>query len=112
MSETQIQALANAAKSDSALAERLNATADFEAFLTIAKEAGFTVTKADLQAVAGSEQLGQEELSDEQLEEVAGGGFWSSFKKGWITMHGWWYIPVKAGIERKDINEAAKGTGL
>jgi hypothetical protein len=70
MSETQIQALANAAKSNSSLAERLNVTADFEAFLAIAKEAGL------------------------------------------MTVHGWWYIPVKAGIERKDINEAAKGTGL
>jgi len=86
MSETQIQALVSAAKSDSALAERLNATADFESFVTIAKEAGFTVTKADLQAASSSEQGEEEELSDERLEEVAGG---FDFKRGWLAMWGW-----------------------
>ena len=58
----------DAAEQDEALAERLTGAEGPEAVLALAKEKGFELTEADL---AVEEATG--ELSDEALEDVAGG---------------------------------------
>ena len=70
MSEDQIQAFINAVKSDSILEERLRAAADLDAVVAIAKESGFAVTSEE---VLKAQAQHSEELSDEELEVVAGG---------------------------------------
>ncbi|MEA5474010.1 Nif11-like leader peptide family RiPP precursor [Synechococcus sp. CCY9201] len=65
MSKEQPQALINAVKSDTSMEDRLKAAPDLDAVLAITKEAGIGFTKEELQ---------QENLSDEDLESVAGGG--------------------------------------
>ena len=61
----------NAVKSDSTLEEHLRAAAvGLDAFVAIAKQAGFVVTKEELRKAQGS---ATQELSDEELETVAGG---------------------------------------
>ena len=72
MSEEQLTALLAKLKEDAGLREKLQGAADLDAFLAIAKEEGFDVSKADLlkyQETAGE----AEELSSEELEGVAGG---------------------------------------
>ena len=54
---------------DTILQEKFKAAADSNAILTIAKEAGFSISANDLKNA-------QSELSDEELEGVAG-GTWS-----------------------------------
>ena len=70
-SKDSIQAMINADKSDSTLEEHLRAAAvGLDAFVAIAKQAGFVVTKEELRKAQGS---ATQELSDEELETVAGG---------------------------------------
>ena len=72
MSEEQLAALLAKIKEDAGLQEKLKGAADLDAFLTIAKEAGFDVSKADwLKYQAQAQQT--LELSNEELEGVAGG---------------------------------------
>jgi len=74
MSEEQLTALLAKLKEVVALQEKLKGAADLDAALTIAKEAGFDVSKADwlrYQAIAL-------ELSDEELESAAGVGQYSA----------------------------------
>ena len=77
MSAEQLAAFWAAVKADASLQEKLSASTDGEidtpleaaAVVAIAKDAGFTITAADLleaQAIL--------ELNDEELEKVAGGG--------------------------------------
>ena len=66
MSEEQLKAFLEAVKADAGLQEKLNAAADADAVVAIAKEAGFVIS---VEAVTGQVQ----ELSDEELEGVAGG---------------------------------------
>ena len=68
MSEEQLKAFLEKVKGDTSLQEKLKATADSDAVLTIAKEAGFSISTADLEKA-------QSELSQEELEGVAGGFF-------------------------------------
>ena len=72
MSEDQIQALINAVKSDSTLEERLRAAADLDAVVAIAKKAGFVITKEEV-INAQAQHSAAEELTDEELDGVAGG---------------------------------------
>jgi predicted ribosomally synthesized peptide with nif11-like leader len=67
MSEEQLKAFLEKVKADTSLQEKLKAAADAEAVAAIAKEAGFSIS-ADYLTKA------QSELSDEELEGVAGGG--------------------------------------
>jgi predicted ribosomally synthesized peptide with nif11-like leader len=72
MSNQKIEDFINVVKSDQSLAERLKAAADLDAVVAIAKEAGFAVSKAIADAFkprAG----GSWQLSNEELETVAGG---------------------------------------
>ena len=66
MSEEQLKAFIAKAKDDQSIQEKLKAASDADAVAAIAKEAGFNVS-ADLITKA------QSEISDEELENVAGG---------------------------------------
>ena len=69
MSEEQLKAFLEKVKSDTELQEKLRAAASPEAGLEIAKEAGFSITSEDIQTM----QSATGEVSDEELEEAAGG---------------------------------------
>ena len=66
MSEEQLKAFLEKVKADTSLQEKLKAAADANAVAAIAKEAGFSISADDLAKA-------QSELSDEELEGVAGG---------------------------------------
>ena len=66
MSEEQLKAFFEKVKVDTSLQEKLKAAADSDAVLAIAKEEGFVISFDDLKST-------QSEVSDEELEGVAGG---------------------------------------
>jgi predicted ribosomally synthesized peptide with nif11-like leader len=70
MSEEQLAALLANLRDDARLQEKLNGAADLDAALAIAKDAGFDISKADWLRYQANQTL---ELSDEELEGVAGG---------------------------------------
>lgn len=70
MSEEQLRALLAKLKDDSVLREKLQGIADLDAALALIKEAGFDVSKTEWLKAQASQTL---ELSDEELENVAGG---------------------------------------
>ena len=65
MSEDQLKAFMEAVKVDAGLQEKLKAAGDDNAVVAIAKEAGFVISVEEVTA--------RQELSDGELEEVAGG---------------------------------------
>ena len=67
MSEEQLKAFLEKVQGDTSLQEKIKAAADADAVAAIAKEAGFSISADDLTTKA------QSELSDEELEGVAGG---------------------------------------
>ena len=71
MSEEQLTALLAKFKDDAGLQEKLQGAADLDAAVTLAKDAGFDVSKADWLKYQSNQT---QELSDEELESVAGGG--------------------------------------
>ncbi len=71
MSEEQLSALLAKLKEDLVLQEKLKGATELDAAVTMAKEAGFEVSKADWLKYQAKQTL---QLSDEELEEVAGGG--------------------------------------
>ena len=86
MSEEQFKAFLEKVQGDTSLQDNLKAAADAEAIVVIAKEAGFSISVDDL-TKAQSEL--SEELSEEELEGVAGGmvptiinSLWYCFKPG------------------------------
>ena len=72
MSEEQLKAFLEKVKDDTSLQEKLKAAADADAVTAIAKEAGFIISADDL-------TKSQSELSDEELEGVAGGNLLNSW---------------------------------
>ena len=66
MSEEQLKAFLEKVQVDTSLQEKLKAAGDSDAVLAIAKEAGFSISADDLKNA-------QSDLSDEELEGVAGG---------------------------------------
>ena len=66
MSEEQLKSFLEKVKTDTSLQEKLKGAADADAALAIAKEAGFSISTADLEKA-------QLELSDEELEGLTGG---------------------------------------
>ncbi|MDC0269676.1 Nif11-like leader peptide family natural product precursor [Synechococcus sp. AH-551-N23] len=76
MSEEQLKAFLEKVKGDTSLQEKLKAAADANAVAAIAKEAGFSISADDLTTKA------QSELSDQELEGVAGGK--NQLKYCWI----------------------------
>ena len=67
MSEEQLKAFMETVKADAGLQEKLKAAVDAEAVVAIAKAAGFVISADELQRA-------QAEISEEELEGVAGGG--------------------------------------
>ena len=71
MSEEQLNAFLEKVKSDTSLQDKLKAAVSPEAALEIAKEAGFSISAVDIQSM----QLKMLELSDDELDSAAGGGY-------------------------------------
>ena len=67
MSEEQLKAFLEKVQGDTNLQEKLKAAADANAVAAIAKGAGFSISADDLKNA-------QSELSEEELDGVAGGG--------------------------------------
>mgnify|MGYP001301954671 CR=1 FL=1 len=82
MSEEQLKAFLEKLKDDSSLQEKLKAAADTDAVLAIAKDAGFSISADDLTKA-------QSELSEEEMEAVAGGrgtgDNWTKLPNCWDT---------------------------
>lgn len=70
MSEDQLTALLAKLNEDAGLWEKLQGAADLDGAVALAREAGFDVSKEDWHKYQATQTL---ELSDEQLESVAGG---------------------------------------
>ena len=68
MSEEQLKSFLEMVKTDTSLQEKLKGVTDADSALAIAKEAGFAITAEDIQSMQSST-----DLSDEELEGVAGG---------------------------------------
>ena len=66
MSEEQLKAFLDAVKADAGLQEQLKAAGDTDAVVAIAKAAGFVISAEELARA-------REEVSEEELESVAGG---------------------------------------
>ena len=66
MSEEQLKAFLEKVQGDASLLEKLKAAADADAVTAVANEAGFSISADDLKNA-------QSEISDEELEGVAGG---------------------------------------
>ena len=66
MSEEQFKAFLEKVRGDTSLKEQLKAAGDADAVVSIAKEEGFSISADDLKKA-------QSELSEEELEGVAGG---------------------------------------
>ena len=72
MSEQPLKAFLEKVKADTSLQEKLKAAGDANAVAAIAKEAGFMISADDLKNA-------QSEISEEELENVAGGmWFWET----------------------------------
>ena len=69
MSEEQLKAFWEAIQTDPSLQEKLRAATDADSIASIAKEAGFEIRAEEIKRA-------QSELSDEQLDGVAG-GWWN-----------------------------------
>ena len=70
MSQEQLKSFLDKIKTDASLQEKLqDHMDDADAALAIAKEAGFAITAEDIQSM----QSATTELSDKELEGVAGG---------------------------------------
>ena len=77
MSEEQLKAFMEAVKADAGLQEGLKAAGDSEAVVAIGKAAGFVISADELQRAdfcGFVDELYDAELSEEELEGVAGGG--------------------------------------
>ena len=68
MSEEQLKAFLEAVRADAGLQEKIKGAADADTVVAIAKAAGFVISAEELNSA-------QPELSDEELEGVAGGDF-------------------------------------
>ena len=66
MSEEQLKAFMEAVKADAGLQGQLKAAGDTDVVIAIAKAAGFVISSDELQRA-------QAEISEEELEGVAGG---------------------------------------
>ena len=71
MSEEQLKAFWDAIQSDSALQQKLQRVTDPAAIVDIGKEAGFLVSIDEVQKAQA--ELSNVKLSDEDLDNVAGG---------------------------------------
>ena len=77
MSEEQLKAFQAAIQADNALQEKLKTAGDADAVVAIAKAAGFLISAEALQRA-------EAEISEEELEDVAGG--WRAVSIGCIRV--------------------------
>ncbi len=82
MSEEQLKAFLEKVKGDTSLQEKLKAAANADAVTAIANEAGFSISADDLTKA-------QSELSEEELEGVAGGNWAKWAGCGAARWYGW-----------------------
>ena len=80
MSQGQLTAFIEKVKDNTSLKDKLKSAADANSALAIAKEAGFVITAEDIQSMQSAT-----DLSDAELEGVAGGG---NATKGWQSCAG------------------------
>ena len=73
MSEQQLKAFLEAVKADAGLQEKLKVAKDMDSVVAIAKAAGFVISAEELKRAQ------EHELSDEDLEGVAGGACAGAF---------------------------------
>ncbi len=73
MSEEQLSALLAKLMEDTDLQEKLKRAGDLDAAVAIANEAGFDMSKVDWLRYQANQRLLIKDLSDEELEGVAGG---------------------------------------
>ena len=83
MPEEQLTALLAKIKEDAGLQEKLKGAADLDAAVALAKEAGYDVSKADWLKYQAKQTI---ELSDEELEGVAGGSRVGTVIRGFFGM--------------------------
>jgi predicted ribosomally synthesized peptide with nif11-like leader len=76
MSEEQLRAFLEAVKSDATLQEKLKGVSDPDQLVALAKQMGFEVSALEL-----SKLNEDKELSDEELETVAGGGTMTMYSR-------------------------------
>ena len=74
MSEEQLKAFLEKVKADTSLQEKLKAAGDADAVIAIAKAAGFAIS-------ADEHKKAQSEISEEELEGVAGGTIIITFQQ-------------------------------
>ena len=82
MSEEQLKAFLEKVKVDTSLNEKLKAAANADAVVSIAKEAGFSISADDLKKA-------QSELSEEELEALAAGKPCWEWSAGKLTCNTW-----------------------
>jgi len=85
MPEQQLTALLAKLKDDADLREKLQGAPDLDAVLALANEAGFDVSKAEWLKAQATKTL---ELSDEALENMAGGTYPTYSICHWLTACG------------------------
>ena len=73
MSKEQLKALFEKVASDTELSDKIGAATTAEAVIEIAKAAGFSITSEDIQLLLSEVSEEEEELTDDDLENVAGG---------------------------------------
>ena len=88
MSEEQLKAFLEAVKADAGLQEQLQAAGDADAVVAIAKAAGFVISAEELKRA-------QAEVSEEELEGVAGGAALPGW--GGVSATGFCYTRTEAG---------------
>ena len=71
MSVEQLKAFVEKVKSDTSLQDKVKAAASPEAAIEVAKAAGFSITLEDISSMQSETE--EEDLSDEELEGMAGG---------------------------------------
>ena len=83
MSEEQLKAFLEKVKLDTSLQEKLNAAADADAVVVIAKEAGFNIFAEDLSKA-------QSVVEDAELEGAAGGAYTKKCTGGALAFETVW----------------------
>ena len=77
MSQGQLTAFIEKVKDNTSLKDKLKSAADADSALAIAKEAGFAITAEDIQSMQSAM-----DLSDNELEDVAGATATTAFTYG------------------------------
>jgi predicted ribosomally synthesized peptide with nif11-like leader len=84
MSAHQLSAFMKAVKADAGLEEMLKGASDLDAAVAVAVEAGFDVSKEDWLEAQAQNAV---EMSDEELEMVAGGTNTTAFDEAEVGAH-------------------------